>query len=85
MTFKSGLLDPKFFREVMAVHVAGHDEVGEQQIDFVFVLVPDFERFGAAGGLQNLVAVFLEDAGDEFAHGFFVLDEQDGFGAAANR
>src|SRR5258706_8742353 len=34
--------------------------------------------------LDNLLAVFMQDQGDEFAHGFFILEEQDGFAATAN-
>ena len=82
--FQPGPFGPEFFRQFPAVHVIGHHEVGEQQGDFVLVLVPDLKGFDAIAGRQNFVAVFLEDARNEFPHGLLVFNEQNGFSAAAN-
>src|SRR5208282_4261943 len=79
-----GAVGPQFFGEFAAIHVFGHHEVGEQESNILFVSAPNFNGFHTGGRLQHLVAVFLEDAGDEFANGPFVLDQQDGFRAAAN-
>ncbi len=82
--FEIGPLKPQPLRQFAAIHVAGHHEVGEEQIDIRFVLLPDHSGIVAAAGLQNPVSMFLKNAGDEFAHGALILDEQNSFRAAAH-
>ena len=89
MTFQSGLLGPEFFGKgfVATFMFAGHDEVrggAAGRCHFVLVFLPDTKRVVAAAGLPDFVALILEQAGDEFAHRALVLNQQNGFGAAAN-
>ena len=40
-----------------------------------------FECFGSAAGSQDVVAVAGQDAAGDFAEGFFVFDDENGFTA----
>src|ERR1700727_436429 len=58
---------------------AGHDNVGDDEVDSVEDGVGECEGGGAVGGFKDAVAAGLERLADELANGFFVLDEEDGF------
>ncbi len=65
-------------------HPARHYEIGEQQFDFIAVLLPDFEGFNAAGCLEHAVAQLRQDLARGLAQGRFVFNEQDRFIPAAH-
>ena len=56
---------------------AGHDDVGEEQVDVARVAACELEHGGAVGGLQDGVPVRLQDLGHQLADDRLVLDEQD--------
>ncbi len=60
----------------------GHDDVGDQQMDFTVEGGADVQSFDAVGGLQHLVAARFQSSPGEQPHALFVLDQQDGFGSA---
>src|SRR5947209_2481946 len=71
--FKVGPLDPEALGQFAAVHAVGHDQVGQNQVDLVFVLVPDVEGFAAGFGLKDFVAVTGQKVANQFANRGFVL------------
>ena len=67
--------------EMLAAH-AGHDHVGDEEIDFIFVTGGEAQGFLAVGGFDDGVAAGLEKFAGEFADVLLVFGEEDGFGAA---
>ncbi len=65
--------------ELAPAHAAGHDDVGEQEIERLAGL-DQLQRGAAVGGGDRLVAEALELRGDEIAHQRVVLDDEDGLG-----
>src|SRR6202046_2788242 len=61
---------------------AGHDNVGDDEGDGVEDGGAGGGGGGAVGGFKDAVATGRERRTDEVAHGFFVLDQEDGFGTA---
>ena len=64
---------------------AGHHDVRDQQVDRVAAAADQFERGRPVAGLEDGVAVRLEDLGDEPANDELVLDEQNRLGAGRRR
>ena len=64
--------------ELAAVHRAGHDHVGEQQIK-ILAGFDDGERFRGIGRIQRDVAQRMQLRQDVIPHQLVVLDDQDGF------
>ena len=58
---------------------AGHDHVGQHQVDRARMAFPDLQGFRAGTGFQHLVAAILQDQVRHVAQHRFVLDHQDGF------
>lgn len=67
-----------------AADVAGHDDVGEQQVH-VSVVIEDLEGLGSRHRSADLVAQSQQDRLDHPKHGLVVLDQQDVFPPAAAR
>ncbi len=61
-------------RELASVH-AGHDDVGQQQVDYSFMRHRDLHGDGAVSGLDHSVALLLEILPREGAQIGFVLDQ----------
>src|SRR4051794_29803150 len=74
----------QFFGEFAAGHAGGHDHVGEEQIDFAAVFLPDLEGFHAGGGFEDAVVIIEENDAGELTKDRLVLDEENGFFAAAH-
>src|SRR5581483_2937474 len=81
--FEPRLLRLHFFGQITSGHAVGHDEVREQQVNFIPLLAPDFERGLAGVGFQDPIAVRFEDAGNQLAHRQLVFDHKNGFRSAA--
>jgi hypothetical protein len=64
--------------ELPSVDQAGHDHVGEQEID-VFARIEDSEGFAGIGRGKRPVTEALHLGDDVFAHQNIVLDDQDRF------
>jgi hypothetical protein len=60
----------------------GHDDVGDEDIDVFFAGLGDAQTGLAIFGFEDFVAARGEGETHEFAHGFLVFDQQDGFAAA---
>jgi len=60
---------------------ARHHDVGDDEVDGVFVAGDEGEGGVAAGGFENAIAAGGESLADELADGLFVIDEKDSFGA----
>ena len=68
---------PRAFLQQRRPVDAGHDHVGDQQVDLAGVLLGQGQGLLAVGGLDHLVAAGAQQAGGDAAHGVLVLDEQD--------
>src|ERR1035438_1289463 len=63
---------------------AGHDDVGDHEMDSVGMTGGERESGVAVGGFENAIAAGLERFAHELANGLFVLDQEDGFGSASS-
>src|SRR6266436_1944913 len=70
--------------ELAAAHLR-HDDVGDHEVDGALVALADLERLDAVAGLEDIVAVHLEDLSDDRPDAQGVLDEEDGLGALRRR
>ncbi len=70
----------QFFGESAAAH-AGHDHVGQEQIDRCFGFGGDGERGGCVAGFEDGVTLAFQSGAREFAERLLVFDEQDCGGA----
>jgi len=61
---------------------AGHDDVGDNEVDGVRVAGGKGESSIAIAGFEDVIAAGLESFANELADGILVLDEEDGFGPA---
>ena len=61
---------------------AGHDYVGDDEVDGVGVAAARARAACAVGGFEDAIAAGFESFADELADGIFVFDEEDGFGSA---
>ena len=61
---------------------AGHDDVGDDQVDGVGVAGGEGEGGIAVGGFEDAVAAGFQSFANQLADGVFVFDEEDGFGSA---
>ena len=82
-TFSPGLVLQHFVGELAAVQ-AGHDHVGEQQVERMAGL-DDRQRFGRVRRIQRDVAERMQLRQHIVAHQLVVFDDQDGFVAALDR
>lgn len=78
-TFRSGR-SARVFDQFGTGHALAHLHVGEHEVDVGAVFVPHLQGLEAAGGFQDAVAIFFENAAHQFADGDFILDDEDGFG-----
>src|SRR5665213_1192783 len=72
--------NPETFSQFAPVEAAGHDDVGENEADFIFVFFPDLQGVVAVHGLKDPVAVADQSARDDVAQVAFVLDDKHGLG-----
>jgi hypothetical protein len=70
-----------FFAEFAAAD-AGHDDVGDEDIDVFFAGLGEAQTGFAIFGFEDLVAARGESEADEFAHRVLVFYQQNGFAAA---
>src|SRR6476469_10446825 len=75
---------PQAPRELAAVH-AGHDHVGQEQIDRALVAFGDPERSGAVLRLAHPIAMSRQDAAHGRPDAGLVLRHEDGLGATRSR
>ena len=57
----------------------GHHQVGEHEVEF-FAGIQQGESFHAGGGLPGLIVGSGQHGADDFADGFFVVNDQDALG-----
>src|SRR5207247_2708550 len=79
--FEAGLQRREALCQLAPPHL-GHDHVGHQEVDRPGVLRRQLDAVPPGCGEQQLVAVLLEHATREVAHGGCVFREQNGLGAA---
>ena len=60
-----------------AIH-AGHDDVGEQEVDGALVAGDDLQSSGAVFGFEDFVALGFQILAGEMAEMGFIFDEEDG-------
>ena len=70
-------------REFTPVH-AGHDHIGEEQIDHAFVRDYDLHRRRTVFGLKHAVALFFQKLPHQIAQVGFVLHYEDGCDSMAS-
>ncbi len=71
----------KLLNEFVAAH-AGHDDVGNDEVDGLGVSGGQGKSGVAVGGFENVVAARLERLANELANGLFVFNEENGFSSA---
>ena len=77
--FEGGVLDGEQFGEGFAV-AFGHDDVGEEEVDFAIARAPFFLGFASISGGEDLEIFGAEVSGKELANsGLIVNDENDFF------
>ena len=76
-TFSVGRLARSRSDTSPSVH-ARHHHVGDQDVDGVLERLGQLDRFVAAGGFEDGVAMSFEREPREPSHGVFVLDQQHG-------
>ena len=75
-----GALAAELLEQSRPVHL-GHHHVAHHEIDLALVAGEDFERLGAGGGFEHVIAALAERAGGEAPDRVLVLDEQHGAAA----
>ena len=82
-----GTFGAEFFGEFAAVQAIGHDEVGQEQTRFSWLCCLPRHRGPRTpvSAESDAGTLPFEDAADEFAERRIVLDDEDGFVAAARR
>jgi len=63
--FQSWIFFQKLLAQIFSVDPAGHNQIGQQQEDFIPVFFPDFEGFDAIARFQHPIAELRQ----RFAHG----------------
>ena len=74
-----GMAPTRLPGERQAVHAAGHDQVGEEQID-LRVVAQDLQGLAAVAGHEGDVAVIAQDRPGEFGHVGAIVHDQDRLG-----
>ena len=74
--FDVGTKSADFGSEVRTAK-AGHNDIGQENVNFAGVRAGDVESVGRAGSFQNGVAALLKDFADGVAKGGFVIHEKD--------
>ena len=77
--FDCGMAQGQFAGEVAAVH-AGHDDVGEEQVDRAGMGIGEGDGFGGGWGGEDGIAQGGKKGSRKGLDGGFVFDEQDANG-----
>jgi hypothetical protein len=80
--FETVLFGLEDFGQFPSAHAVRQNEIAQEQVNFVFVRGPDFQGGLSGGGIEDFVAVAFEDVAHELEERGFVLDQQQGLGAA---
>ena len=81
--FQFGIFLQETLRQVFSDHAVRHHQIGQQQTDFIPVLLPDFQCFDAGGRFKNAIAKLRQRFAHGNAQGRVVFRQQNGFVAAA--
>ena len=73
------ILLQKPFAQINSRHAARHDQVGQQQSDFLVVPFPNLQGFGGAGGFECAITKLEQGVMHGGAQKAVVLHQQDGF------
>ncbi len=77
-------LRPNQLGQLVARHALWHDDVGQQQINFSYMMVPELQRLRARSSLPNPVATAFEEPPRQQPNRQIVLNQKDAFAASAS-
>ena len=79
--FKAGFFRLEPFRQFPPADSAGHDHVGNQQVNGGLMFLPDGQGIHPGNGFVNPIPVTLQHGAHQPPNGDFIFDEQDRLGA----